>query len=1000
MDKLKKRLAITLLSVSAVGLCVAGIGVAGSPMFSVNAADWEEIALEKEYAYGTQLSIPSRNITVGGDTQAATSVLYSPSGNAGLFTQVSLNEAGIWTLSYTAQLGGTVYRQDETFEVYDSIARVGNNSTYVYEQYKDTNVSGRQVSLVSGEELAFSSIIDLRNATKNEPIVELFVTPQTIGEVDFEQLNFTFTDTEDPDCYLTVRGRQSADGIQSPNTYWLAGGNNQPLAGWEGGSWNKLHVNNEWGAPVRHSFYGYYPDDPSVSPERVKISIRYDAETRCVYSGDTMVIDLDSSLYFSKLWNGFTSGRVRLTISADVYSSSVAEFMVTYLEGVDLTSDKLIDSVAPEITVDTPYSVAPVAKVGVKYPLHDATAKDDYSGSCNVERQIWYNYNSLNTVTVAEQEGCFIPDREGLYAVVYTASDKAGNKAQKTVWIRAQNEVVPVRLNLTGTYETQTSVGKPITLAAYEAEGGSGKIDISCEVTLNGKTIDCTNGFRPRETGRYTVKYTARDYIGQSAEQEYEIEVSPNSEPVFIDEPVLPKYYISGSEYTVPELYGYDYSGGSEKIIKAAVSVIDANGTAPRSVEGKFTPLVINNGDQITLLFKVGETQISRNVTAVKSFEADGGRMRLQMQNYFVTTNAAVTANDESITVTSNGEENSYFDFANALLAEGVSLRLNALPRQSSFDGIEVTFTDSLDQSQAVSVRIMQNGAAAYMELGDMRTDLSAGFRSSSASNAFSVTYSQNRIVLNTASADVKNYDDGREFHGFGSGFVYLTVSFMNAQADSAIDVTDVNDQPVSNAATDRIKPKITLIGNYGGVATLNSTLTVPRALAGDVLDPNVTLTLTVSDRSGKAVMASDGTALQSISADREYTFVASDYGQYSVSYTAYDTFNGRDYTFSYVINVEDREKPVVAFASEIVKTIKLGELIVIPDFTATDNVTASENLIIAKYICTPTGKLILLPEQSNAFRPSSAGVYEVRITVTDEAGNMSLIRLSVTVTE
>lgn len=1000
MDKLKKRLTITLLSLSAVGLCAVGIGVAGRCTYSANAAQWGEIALEKEYAYGTQLSIPSRNITVGGDTQSATPVLYSPSGNAGLFTQVSLNEAGIWTLSYTASLGGTVYRQDETFEVYDTIVRVGNNSSCVYGQYKDTNVSGRQVSLVSGEELAFSSIIDLRNATKNEPIVELFVTPQTIGEADFEQLNFTFTDTEDPDCYLTVRGRQSADGIQSPNTYWLAGGNNQPLAGWEGGNWNKLHVNNEWGAPVRHSFYGYYPDDPSVSPERVKMSIRYDAETRCVYSGDTMVIDLDSSLYFSKLWNGFTSGRVRLTISADVYSSSVAEFMVTYLKGVDLTSDKLIDSAAPEITVDTPYSVAPVAKVGVKYPLHDAAARDDYSGICKVERQIWYNYNSLNTVTVAEKEGCFIPDREGMYAVVYTASDKAGNKAQKTVWIRAQNEVEPVRLNLTGTYETQTPVGKPIALATYEAEGGSGKIDVSCEVTLNGKTIDCTSGFRPRETGRYTVKYTARDYLGQSAEQEYEIEVSPNSQPVFIDEPVLPRYYISGSEYAVPELYGYDYSDGSEKIIKASVSVIDANGAAPHSVEGKFTPLVINNGDQITLLFKVGETEIIRKVTTIKSFEADGGKMRLQMQNYFVTTNAAVTANDESITVASNGEENSYFDFANALLSEGVSLRLNALPRRSSFDGIKVTFTDSLDQSQAVSVRIMQNGASAYMELGDMRTDLSAGFRSSSASNAFSVAYSQNRILLNTASADAKNYDDGREFQGFGSGFVYLTVSFINAQADSAIDVTDVNDQPVSNSATDRIKPKITLIGNYGGVATLNSTLTIPRALAGDVLDPNVTLTLTVSDQSGNAVTASDGIALQGVSADREYTFVASDYGQYSVSYTAYDTFNGRDYAFSYVINVEDREKPVVDFASEIVKTIKLGELIVIPDFTATDNVTASENLTIAKYICTPTGKLISLPEQSNAFRPSSAGEYEVRITVTDEAGNTLLTRLTVTVTE
>lgn len=299
MDKIKKRLAATLLSVSAVGLCAAGVGFAGDRMLSARAAEWEEIELKEEYVYGAQLDVPLRNITVEGETKTATSVLYSPSGNASLLTQTSLDEAGVWTLSYTAKVGGAVYRQDESFEVYDSIARVGNASSFVYGAYNDTEVTGRRIGLASGEKVEFSSIIDLRNAKKDEPIVEMFVTPQTIGELDFKQINLIFTDAEDPDCYLTVRGRQSEDGMQSPNTYWLAGGNNQPLAGWESG-WNKLHVNNEWGAPTRHSFYGYYPDDPSISPEQVRISIRYDAETRCVYSGDTMIIDLDSSLYLDR----------------------------------------------------------------------------------------------------------------------------------------------------------------------------------------------------------------------------------------------------------------------------------------------------------------------------------------------------------------------------------------------------------------------------------------------------------------------------------------------------------------------------------------------------------------------------------------------------------------------------------------------------------------------------------------------------------------------------
>lgn len=53
------------------------------------------------------------------------------------------------------------------------------------------------------------------------------------------------------------------------------------------------------------------------------------------------VIDLDSSKYYTKLWDGFTSGKVRLSVSADVYSAATADFVVTYVKDVDLAAEKL-----------------------------------------------------------------------------------------------------------------------------------------------------------------------------------------------------------------------------------------------------------------------------------------------------------------------------------------------------------------------------------------------------------------------------------------------------------------------------------------------------------------------------------------------------------------------------------------------------------------------------------------------------------------------------------
>ena len=173
----------------------------------------------------------------------------------------------------------------------------------------------------------------------------------------------------------------------------------------------------------------------------------------------------------------------------------------------------------------------------------------------------------------------------------------------------------------------------------------------------------------------------------------------------------------------------------------------------------------------------------------------------------------------------------------------------------------------------------------------------------------------------------------------------------------------------------------------------------MPKGLAGDVLDPEVTFSVSVTDPAGKAVTSSDGILLENVSPDREYVFTAEEYGQYQINYTAEDTFNAKPYTFGYAVTVEDREPPAVEFKSEFPAEIRKGEVIVIPDFTVSDNVTAAENLVVNKYILTSGGVLVPLSSDSNSFRPTKEGVYQIRIVVTDEAGNVTLIRRNVTVT-
>ena len=84
------------------------------------------------------------------------------------------------------------------------------------------------------------------------------------------------------------------------------------------------------------------------------------------------------------------------------------------------------------------------------------------------------------------------------------------------------------------------------------------------------------------------------------------------------------------------------------------------------------------------------------------------------------------------------------------------------------------------------------------------------------------------------------------------------------------------------------------------------------------------------------------------------------------------------------------------AFQSEV----KLGDVIVIPNFTVEDNYCAVEEIVITKYCLTPTGFLIVLPEDSNAVRTNYVGTYEFRVIATDAAGNKTMCRMNVTVTE
>ena len=188
--------------------------------------------------------------------------------------------------------------------------------------------------------------------------------------------------------------------------------------------------------------------------------------------------------------------------------------------------------------------------------------------------------------------------------------------------------------------------------------------------------------------------------------------------------------------------------------------------------------------------------------------------------------------------------------------------------------------------------------------------------------------------------------------------------------------------------------------GGYGGQAGINSIVTLPRGLAGDVLCPSVKFHLTVTAPDGSVAKDVNGQLLQAVDPCMEYTLKVDQYGQYIVSYTASEATNsgGNETRFLYALNVLDDEAPQITLHHSVQDQVVVGKSIILPDISVSDNVSTQENIICTKYFLTRDGRISELTGNSNSVKATEAGVWEIRIVAYDEAHNIQIIRYYVEV--
>lgn len=966
-------------------------------------------SLYSEYDVNAEFELPSGEITYQGQTKSATVKLYYPSGKSADANKVILTEHGKYTLCFSAEFDGQTVTEEKYFNVKQNTYSESDGCKVTYGNYKyDNSLRGLHVSLSAGNKFVYNKVLDVTGITSFDTLLRLYPETNVEGVADCETFIVTLTDVYDAENQIKVQVKRSPyvagfanDYLCYVNTKFTG----QTYSAWyyymENGQYRKNLQISRFGTSVRFSFPSYAQYGGATHAQSY-IDFCYDDAGMEMYtvndpkvvntaagSNRQLIADYNDLNMFNEKWKGFTTGEVILSFEADVFTSAQpAGFFITKILDEDLTEFSFADEVDPVITLVKDYGEDfPTGVKGRKYSIVDAIYTDAQSGVSHSGVKVYKNYRLADEEECEVYDNYFIPLSEGNYTIVYFAKDYFGNNVNKEVPIKVYENDQEMFIAYERPTQEYYNVGEIMAIPYANATGGAGDIKVStCVGLLNSSEVwNITDGeFKPEKSGRYFVAYKAEDYVGNVKVDGFIFEAKVYDGAVFDSVPVLPKYFIAGFAYDLPEIYAYNYVGGSKVAQKATIKVSDAKGT--RDLDGnKYTPSVAVNAEQeyVTVTYYVGEKAQSFNVLCVAPVN---GKV-FNKAGYFVYDKEAVSlsASNNNISVTTSTNLAS-FEFVNQLLADGFEFTFQIPATKNAFNKLNVYLSDSINANEKIKITIekIPGDSSSYFYINDGDKYLTK--TTFGSDGMFRVCFSnQTKVISDGVSTNLLATKtlNGEIFNGFTSGMCYLSCEFEEVTGESCVVLKTINSAAMNSKTNDPSFPEFALLGSVKYNVKLNEVFNIPVMKAASVLNPTVQCKMTVYLPNGSIATSTDGVLLEDVACDRPYSVVGSQYGNYSVEYIAKDSFNKIN-EYGFFVTVVDYEKPIINITEDIAGSAKVGETVKVPIIEATDNLN---NVTLIRFYKTPNGDIVYLEDQTG-FVPQVAGTYVIRYVAYDAFGN------------
>ncbi len=1000
---------IASLLVAAVTLLLFGL-MLNSSGFSAR-AEFVDSTIRDSYIAGEEISIPETATVKVEETEytATFKALIMPDGSGNTATYYKLTATGNYSAVYEYTASDKTHSIAKNFSVVEK--NYGVTSTDSTVSYGNINThagaTGLNLTLSRGDTFTFSKPVKL---SKDGPTDIITFFPEIFkGTVPFvgydkpekahhdaQRIIVTMTDCYDPDISISMI--LYFDSVPSNGVYVRTIATGQGEYGLRKDPPKRLNLPE---VIIDGTTYGYYKGEwggsffsAGADKNTTNVTWSFDATTNRVYisSGtqtatqfNNLVNDLTNKDIAPGVFPGFTSDDVYVSLTVADYVTNSVDFEIESIgdvNGEDFRENLYIDSVPPTVKINASTDREMYIQSGKEFTVFEAKAYDNnLVGKLNT--RVYYNYGTPMQSSVVLNGNKFTPVHVGIYTIEYSAKDSYGNVGTATVPVTVIDDEV---MSFSVDKAESAVAGIVVNLPEYTASSKNGDVTVKITAENSAGVIEDINPahsqFTPKSVGKYTITYSYTDGV-DSRTFSYDIDAAANPEYGFIELPEMENIYIKNVFYQIDKINAYSFRGAEPVPVPTKIYASFDGGEYTEITDADNVCITASS----SVKFKYQASESSYYETDLITVIDVGYDETVRMENYFSGDFAATPDVSYIDFAASAGAGDKELKFANTLATALFSLKYS-IPNAENISSYDIILTDEGGNRIVLSHK-MASGVFCVSINGGADVALSGSMRDG---NERTVAYDPEKKQFEF-SDNISTVTTG--FSADFGDYYTLSVVLRNVTGEASVRINRIQNQLICGDEWDYSNPEI-YAEKAKGYVEVNSTITVFGAVSSDVLFPVAKKDFTLSVRCpGGSGYATDvnGLLLKDVPADRDYTFVLSQFGDYRVEYNTKDAC-GRQGSTRYIITSADITAPELFFdkpiAPDAVQTMKVGYKYNIKEFTVSDNDTATEDIKTYILVYNAQGQLVLSDKYE--FTPTEEGRYTVYIYSFDTAGNSAYI--------